>query len=1718
MSKRRREAEANEKSSKVNPTSSDSVEEKRAKVFDDDEVKNADESFVTGSPDGFEELRPQRGQSKKSESLSDLEERPELISQKSLDGDDSASDMGSVMEETNSHLYQDLLDAVLKMKDNNGRMICELFLKLPPRQQYPEYYRVIKEPIDLKMIYSQVKNNGYASMDEIERDLNLLVKNAHAFNEPGSQVYKDATAIKKTVVTKRLEIEHTLSGAKSSKRLRSKRSTSKMSFAINALLSESDDEEEDLLNDATQLLEEDEGNKKPDGDSEDPFLTLYNSVRIYSDYSGRILSEAFMRLPSKRAYPDYYEIIKNPIGLLRIGSNIKNNYYESLDVLVAEINQCFENAKIFNETESMLYQDAVTLQDILKTKKSEVEKMCQSKGIPLTRAVSKKIPKTSEQTPSEEGDVETKETPVSGGKALSKKPGKKQSENEAFKKRMKELYNAVEKYQDENGRLLSELFLELPSASLYPDYYEIITEPTCLHMIEKNIREGKYQTEQQFLLDFEIMFENAKHYNEVGSQVHQDALTLDKVLKKKRKSLGRPLLAQVESGTSPSITTKQLPASNKQTTPTKSRSSSGRTYQAGSSTDVKELCKELYNSVKDYTDNTGRYLCGIFQKLPSKADYPDYYALIKRPIDMTKISGKFHADQYSTLEECFQDFVLMFDNACKYNDPDSQVYKDSLVLLRELLATKLELLGDCELRVPDVPDLVQKMLEDLYNSIIHHQDDEGRCYSDSLLKLASVEEVNEAGEKRNILTLSTIGKLIQKRYYKRLDKLQEDLYAFFENARTHRSDTEVYDDAVELQQFYVQQRDRVCKDGERFVSPAISQTKRHLQHELDEERKRKTREEASDTVDVANDEIGLTELPEIKLGDLEIAVGDFVHVEDNGDRFIIGIEKMWTDKAEMKWIRGTWFYRPEQTLCDGSRKFIEKEVVRSDRKSAIKVNQIKGRCYVMHIKNYIRSKPHDFEDDDIYVCECSYNVGRKSFKKIKSWPGGHGHTMRYVPREQPLPLKRSPLDPSKTGLGESNDEDLITSLFQATEERKSLQIEVPNSEGYINYEQFWTDSGCYKLGDTVFCQTDEGYSSIARIDKIWTDRSGMTYFCGTTFIKPDDTQHLPTHMFYDKEVFHVPVDDVHRMCDIERKCFVLPIREYMRCRPTDVPEEDVFLCESRYDEDDGGHYRKLKGLKRPTLSTSVYEEEFHFFEENLNLVKKPSPLLVKDLSELRRDDRIVSPSSSAGDGESNKGTKKRSRAQSGFLLFSTERRGVLRKQYPDYGFGDISRLVGTEWKNLSPMKREEWESRGNSQATSKAPITSPSAYFSAPGLVYDCLWQGCDYQYENLSELIIHVLESGGHLIKMDNGICPCVWRNCERLKRGMRPFNSLTKLIRHCREVHLKGPPRRVEIHERSKNFFPKNQAPVQLERPSPSPVSTNQNQGPGNNQAFVGVVPSPTPSQVLGGGLATVNINPGLLDQQFSNVMRMPTPGLAQNMMSLTNSFGNQGMSPLSAQSTANLQRSPSVMTGSPIPPTAVNQFTQMPNMGTNIAQQQFANTLQQFSSVYQQQQQQQSQQLPQLQQQPDQLPPPFTPNMPPAIPPQPTQITQSRPQAPPMSQPTMFPIQRPQAMDTQTTEVQMTPLFHSPPPRQQKLLHSDAYLRYIEGLRDGTPHLSNWNPNKPDVTKLTPQQQSQLPVQWLGSAYNPHPSTVDALWALREHMLNDALKLAKFSHKSS
>ena len=48
----------------------------------------------------------------------------------------------------------------------------------------------------MTLFSSSNQNNQYISLEEAERDLMLMVKNAHAFNEPGSQVYKVCIKLK----------------------------------------------------------------------------------------------------------------------------------------------------------------------------------------------------------------------------------------------------------------------------------------------------------------------------------------------------------------------------------------------------------------------------------------------------------------------------------------------------------------------------------------------------------------------------------------------------------------------------------------------------------------------------------------------------------------------------------------------------------------------------------------------------------------------------------------------------------------------------------------------------------------------------------------------------------------------------------------------------------------------------------------------------------------------------------------------------------------------------------------------------------------------------------------------------------------------------------------------------------------------------------------------------------------------------------------------------------------------------------------------------------------------------------------------------------------------------------------------------------------------------------------------------------------------------------
>ncbi|CDS03051.1 hypothetical protein LRAMOSA00453 [Lichtheimia ramosa] len=97
------------------------------------------------------------------------------------------------------------------------------------------------------------------------------------------------------------------------------------------------------------------------------FETCYRAVEEAEDEDGRKRNVLFMDLVSKRDYPIYYTMIKNPIAMKMIKKRIHSPYYKSIQQFRADFHLMFDNARTFNEEGSLVYQDADEMQRIFDT-------------------------------------------------------------------------------------------------------------------------------------------------------------------------------------------------------------------------------------------------------------------------------------------------------------------------------------------------------------------------------------------------------------------------------------------------------------------------------------------------------------------------------------------------------------------------------------------------------------------------------------------------------------------------------------------------------------------------------------------------------------------------------------------------------------------------------------------------------------------------------------------------------------------------------------------------------------------------------------------------------------------------------------------------------------------------------------------------------------------------------------------------------------------------------------------------------------------------------------------------------------------------------------------------------------------------------------------------------------------------------------------------------
>lgn len=439
------------------------------------------------------------------------------------DNDTVSSSAGS--EQNNEEdVYEELFSAIMSATSDDGRQIASLFQMLPPKSIYPDYYEIVTEPIDLKIIAERIQAQEYASLNDLEKDLGLVVRNAKTYNAPGSQIYKDANALRKLITVKKAEIELRKSQPlKSSQRIRAKRQTTnnpKWSSVVAALKYEDQEAEMAAETEASAAAsgfadyddEEEEEEEEEDGVDEtadtdeegveegsNSLWLLYNAVKDAPN------SGAFLRQPSKRFYPDYYKEIKKPMSLNKIGQKLKQGVYGSILQLIADLTLCFDNAMSYNRPDSKIYKDAAKLKKISQMKSKEI--MSVYKDDDEIDETGSNEDEDNDETEDESSSANVRSaTTARAGKANQKYKTRKSSKSMMnaisqeltnvrrsqkvvdgpLKKRMRILCSALLDYQDE-GRFLIGPFIEKPSRKFYPDYYDIIEHPIDMNTIESNV-------------------------------------------------------------------------------------------------------------------------------------------------------------------------------------------------------------------------------------------------------------------------------------------------------------------------------------------------------------------------------------------------------------------------------------------------------------------------------------------------------------------------------------------------------------------------------------------------------------------------------------------------------------------------------------------------------------------------------------------------------------------------------------------------------------------------------------------------------------------------------------------------------------------------------------------------------------------------------------------------------------------------------------------------------------------------------------------------------------------------------------------------------------------------------------------------------------------------------------------------------------------------------
>ncbi|MCP9263522.1 Polybromodomain protein [Dirofilaria immitis] len=387
----------------------------------------------------------------------------------------------------------ELVDALRSYRTADNRILCENFIRAPSRRTDPKYFDIVTHPIDLTRIQQKIKTEEYSTVEDLSADIRLLVNNSKAYYKEGSQEHKDACELWELFESHRKEM------------LENTSITEMEEHQENSII----ETKRDLV--PVDLLEE-----------------IIACTLELTDETGRLLSPPFRVLLPQEEFPTYYDRIKKPIDLKQIAIKIRSGEYHTWQQFDADFRLMCKNAKAFNELGSVISKDASILLKNYVKRKTE---LCNSKHKPLTvkrinankQILDELLTQNATANSSEEYSEDSEEDEDS------------EHSNEPKWILYWTIRNEPNPADPETN--LADPFLELPSKSWYPDYFDEISEPMSLFMINKKLKRDDYHTLEELLKDILLVFENAKTYNVEGSDIYEAAAKLERLAKSKTRTL-----------------------------------------------------------------------------------------------------------------------------------------------------------------------------------------------------------------------------------------------------------------------------------------------------------------------------------------------------------------------------------------------------------------------------------------------------------------------------------------------------------------------------------------------------------------------------------------------------------------------------------------------------------------------------------------------------------------------------------------------------------------------------------------------------------------------------------------------------------------------------------------------------------------------------------------------------------------------------------------------------------------------------------------------------------------------------------------------------------------------------------------------------------------------------------------------------------------------------